>query len=114
MIYQVDTDLFTFSHVQVLEATGKKYLIALDSSESMMQGNVTGSRMLRPLEAACTMTMALLRTEVKCDVMVLSSSENEFIDLNPSMTLQEVMQVAEQVRSSVALHVPVHLFFTNY
>ena len=79
-----------------VEATNKRYLLALDVSGSMSWGAVNGSPCITPRDAAAALAMVTLRTESDCS-LVGFSHELVPLHIKESMSLEDVLGVMNKV-----------------
>lgn len=80
-----------FANVQ---ASGKRFLLALDVSGSMTCGNICGASNITPRVASAAMAMVTARTEPSCHIMAFS---DDFIplDITPADSLEDVMHAMD-------------------
>lgn len=83
----------TFDNV---EPTGKRLLVGVDCSGSMMGGNVAGIAGLSPREAAGAMALIALRTEPNAEVMGFTTSAKA-LRISPHRRLDDVVSTIASV-----------------
>lgn len=74
---------------QIVEPTGKRFILAIDASTSMTHGGVNGSPQVTPLETAAAMAMVTLHKEQTCRMVTFSQTVYE-LSLTPEMSVKEI------------------------
>ena len=85
-----------YQSFKFVEATGLRFLLALDVSGSMSWGEVNGSSAVNPREASAALSMVTARTENICDFVGFSTGIVP-IPINKSMDLTTVISTVERV-----------------
>lgn len=89
--YSILMTISSSRRLQGLEATNKRYLLAIDVTDSMLYGHVLGSRGLSPLKAAAAMALITRQREAHCDVVSLARDVTELtIDATMDLSLLEL------------------------
>lgn len=83
----------TFDNV---EPTGKRLLVGVDCSGSMMSGSVAGVVGLSPREAAGAMALIALRTEPNAEVMGFTTGAKE-LRISPRQRLDDVVSTLAKI-----------------
>ena len=81
-------DLAFYQTFPFVQATNKRYLLALNVSPSMVAGTVNGSRSIRPKRAAAALALVTAATERHCDIVGLSNPMAP-LHVNHNMRLAE-------------------------
>ena len=84
-----------FMSIKYVEPTGKRFLIAIDVSRSMTSP-VTGCDAIKARDAAAALSMVTACREQHCEIVGFSDTLVP-IDVNPEMTLPEVIELIGRV-----------------
>ena len=79
-----------------VEPTGRRLLLAVDCSGSMMHGSVAGVHGLTPREAAAAMALIALRTEPNAEVLGFTTNVKD-LRISPRRRLDDAMKSIEAV-----------------
>lgn len=85
-----------YSSFKFVEATGQRYLLALDVSGSMTWGGVNGSNSLTPRDASAALSLVTAKTEQVCDFVAFSDNLVP-IDVNKDMVLSTFIETVERI-----------------
>ncbi|XP_006822581.1 RNA-binding protein RO60-like [Saccoglossus kowalevskii] len=80
-----------------VEATGKRYLLAMDVSGSMSYGNVNGAKSITPAIASAAMLMVTAKTEKDCHILAFSDKLIP-VNISADSNLNDVCQQLSQIQ----------------
>lgn len=75
----------------MIEATNKRYLLAVDASRSMQYSGVLGCNNINPLVASASMALLLARTEPSRQIVAVSNTVEQ-VDVPSSASLTDVCE----------------------
>lgn len=81
---------------QTIEPSNKRYLLAIDASESMQYGGILGCSHVSPLVASAAMALILARKEQSPKIIALSNSIQD-LSVSSSSLLADVCSQLHQV-----------------